>query len=398
MIDRALPGSIALACGILLLAVAAAPAGAQPTPAATRYSAVSAAGDSVRAINAPATTFPSAAASASATRFSFISYGDTRGRFDGERLQEGHSLVVNAMLRTIASRATGPDPIRFVLSSGDAVVDGRSAAQWNASFVDVVGRLVTQGDVPVFPAVGNHDVAHTSVRTSPDRLRGLGHFFAAFQHFIPPEGSPFRLAGYPTYAVQYGNTFVLALDSNIADDSVQYDWVSGQLSRLDRTRFPHVVVSLHHPAYSSGPHGAAIVEPQAAAMRARYMPLFRRYHVELVLAGHEHFFEHWTERYRDQGGQARRLDEIVSGGGGAPPYGYRGEPDLRDYARAGGSDSVRVEHLIRPNLNAWENPFHFIVVHVDGARLRVEYVGVDAGADFQPYRSRTVDIEPASRP
>jgi hypothetical protein len=59
---------------------------------------------------------------------------------------------------------------------------------------------------------------------------------------------------------------------------------------------------------------------------------------------------------------------------------------------------VRVEHLVRPNMNAWENPFHFLVVHVDGDRLRVEYVGVDAGADFQPYRSRTVDLEPASRP
>lgn len=354
--------------------------------------------DSVRAIAAPRTTFPAEEASASATRFSFIAYGDTRGRFDGERLQDGHSLVVNAMLRAIAARANGPDPIRFVLSSGDAVVDGRSAQQWNASFVDVVGRLVSQGDVPIFPAAGNHDVAHTRELSSPDRRRGLGHFLSAYRNFVPPEGSARRLAGYPTYAIGYGNTFVLMLDSNIAQDSVQYDWAAGQLARLDRRRYRHLVVSMHHPAYSSGPHGASIIEPQTAAIRGRYMSLFRRHGVELVIVGHEHFFEQWVERYHDASGHVKRLDEVVSGGGGAPPYPYHGEPDLRDYIRGARPDSVSVEHLVRPATNAWENPYHFVVVHVDGERLQVEYVGVDAGAGFQPYRTRTMDLVPGTRP
>jgi hypothetical protein len=38
---------------------------------------------------------------------------------------------------------------------------------------------------------------------------------------IPTEGSPRRLNGYPTYAVGYGNSFFIALDSNIADDALQ---------------------------------------------------------------------------------------------------------------------------------------------------------------------------------
>jgi hypothetical protein len=383
------------AFGIALLLLAAdALAQSTRAPAATSTTPA----DSVRPIATPRTPLASEAASAGTTRFSFIAYGDTRGRFDGQLLQQIHLLVVTSMLRTIAARASGPDPIRFVVSSGDAVVDGRSAQQWNASFVDVVERLTAQGNVPVFPAAGNHDVAHTSDLASPDRKQGLGHFFAAFGAFIPRDGSPRRLAGYPTYGIGYGNTFILAMDSNVADDSTQYAWVRAQLDGLDRRRYRHVVVVLHHPALSSGPHGAAIVEPQAAAMRARYMPLFRQHHVDLVIAGHEHFFEHWVERYRDVGGVAYRLDEVVSGGGGAPPYPYRGEPDLRDYLKRAAAESLSVEHLVRPAMNAWENPYHYLVVHVDGDHLRIEVVGVDAGAEFQPYRSRTIDLDAAPRP
>jgi hypothetical protein len=331
------------------------------------------------------------------SRFSFIAYGDTRGRFDGELEQQLHLLVVTSMLRTIAARASGPDPIRFVVSGGDAVSDGRSARQWNASFVPIIDRLTTQGNVAVFPAPGNHDATHTMQRDAPDRQRALGHFLAAFRNLIPPVGSPRRLAGYTTYAQGYGNTFVLAIDSNIADDSTQYAWVRTQLAGLDRRRFRHVVVVLHHPPFSSGPHGGAIVEPEAAAHRARYSPLFREYRVDLVIAGHEHLFEHWVERYRDATGP-HRVDEIVTGGGGAPPYVYRGEPDLREYLRESAVDSVTLEHLVRPGMNASDNPYHYVVVHVDGDRLRVEVIGVDAGADFQPYRSRTMDLDPSSRP
>ena len=378
-------------------ALAQSTAGRPSTPTSARRA--SDVDDSVRAIVAPHTPFPSEVASASATRFSFISYGDSRGRFDGELEQQLHLLVITSMVRTIAARASGPDPIRFVVSSGDAVVDGRNAQQWNVSFVPVVDRLTTAGDVPIFPAPGNHDAnaTHAMDHDAPGRGQALGHFFAAFRNMLPPPSSPRRLAGFATYAIGYGNVFLIMMDSNIADDSTQYAWVRAQLAGLDRQRYQHVAVVLHHPPFSSGPHGGAIVEPQAAALRARYMPLFRQYHVALVLAGHEHLFEHWVERYHDASG-LHRLDEIVTGGGGAPPYGYRGEPDLRDYLRAAAADSVTLEHLVRPALNPWETPYHYVVVHVNGDRLRVEVIGVDDGVDFQPYRSRTTDLDPVRKP
>ena len=373
-------------CYWLPLALGASGLVAQPTRGAQ------ATVDTVRGINAPRTPLQSEAASAGVSRFSFIVYGDSRGRRDGEAPQHEHWLVVDGMVKTIAAMANGPDPVRFVLWSGDAVVSGRVPRQWNVSFVDIVNRITGEAGVPFFPAPGNHDVTASPDRNAPTRLEGLRNYLAAFRKLIPSADSPRRLAGYPTYTVGYGNTFAIAFDSNIAADSTQFEWIRAQLEGLDRTRYTNVVVYCHQPAFSSGPHGGAVVENATAVIRAKYMPLFRKHQVRLFFSGHEHLFEHWVERYQDTGGHAYRLDHIVSGGGGAPLYSYQGEPDLRDYIRAGAAEKVTMEHLVRPGADPGQNPYHFTLVHVDGDRIRVEVVGVDFGSTFRPYRSKAAEL------
>lgn len=343
--------------------------------------------DSVVAIAPPRTPLPPEGASAGVTRFSFIVYGDTRGRRDGVEVQYEHSLVIDAMLRVIASRAGTPDAVKFILQSGDAVVNGRDPRQWNRSFTGLINRLTTEGGVPYFLAPGNHDVTGAAALDSPGRREGLANYLRAMAQLIPPDGATRRLDGYPTYAFGYGNAFFLALDSNIADDSVQFDWARRQLEGLDRGRFPNVVAFFHHPVFSSGPHGAAIVERPTAQLRARWMPLFRQHHVSLLLTGHEHLYEHWVERYRDAQGASRRIDQLVTGGGGAPIYQFRGEPDLRSYLAASIADSVQVSHLVRPGPERGDNPYHFVIVHVDGETISVEVQSIDWGVGYAPYRS-----------
>ena len=368
------------------LIVLTSAAGAQ-VPAATRQ-----ADTVVRAVSAPRNPLPSEAQSAGVTKFSFIAYGDNRSRVDGIQLQGEHGLVVASMQRTIAARINSADPVKFIVSSGDMVVNGRDPMMWNVSYVDLVNRLTVATGIPFFPSPGNHDVTSAMILSDTGRQRGLRNYLSAFSQLIPPDGSSRRLAGYPTYACGYGNTFVLAMDSNIADNDVQFNWVRAQLAGLDRGRYRNVAIVLHHPAFSSGPHGGITVELATLALRTMYMPLFRKYHVRLVLAGHEHLFEHWVERYKD-GGQSYRIDQLVSGGGGAPLYAYQGEPDMREYLRASVADSVRLEHLVKPGMNAWENPYHYLVVHVDGEKLRIEVIGVDFGAEFRPYRSKSADLD-----
>ncbi|MEP7001649.1 MAG: metallophosphoesterase [bacterium] len=347
--------------------------------------------DSVLPILPPKFPLPAEAASAGITKFSFIAYGDTRGRHDGVELQAEHTLVIESMLATISKAATTNDPIRFVLQSGDAVVNGAIAKQFSVSYVPLINRLTQVAGVPYFLSVGNHDVGNAIDLADARRVEGLRNYFAANASLIPADGAPRRLNGYPTYAFGYGNTFFVAFDSDIPDDSTQFTWVKSQLEHLDRKRFPNIAMFFHHPPFSSGPHGGAKVERQAASIRAKWMPLIRAHHVRLLLTGHEHLFEHWIERYTDASG-AHRIDEIVSGGGGAPLYGYTGEPDLQAYIAAGAEQKIAVEHRVRPAFEPGANPFHYVVVHVDGTTISVEVVGVDWGRGFQPYRSSAASL------
>jgi len=351
--------------------------------------------ESVQAIKPTAVPLPTEAATASISRFSFISYGDTRGRHDGTELQSEHTLVMEAMLSEIKKSAAAGDSIRFVLQSGDAVANGSIARQLTVSYVPIVEKLTAAG-VPYFLSVGNHDVGNSVDLADPRRTDGLRNYFAANAKLIPPEGSPRRLTGYPTYAFGYGNTFFIAFDSDIPDDQVQFDWVKAQLEQLDRKRYVNIALFYHHPAFSSGPHGGSNVERQALSIRTRWMPLFRTHHVRLLLTGHEHLYEHWVERYVDASG-THRIDQIVSGGGGAPLYAYTGEPDLREYISKNAAAKVSVEHLARPSVEPGGNPFHFVVIHVDGDRISVDVVGVDWGKGFAPYRSSGVTMQDRGR-
>ena len=383
---RPRPGSrrVSSACRLLTLALFAPALGGAQTPAA-RDTIITA------PTLAPRVPLPPEAATASLTRFSFIAYGDTRGRHDGTAIQAEHQLVIESMLATIARAANGPDPVRFVVQSGDAVMNGAFAAQLDVSYIPLINRLTQEAGVPYFLAVGNHDVGNAAEQLHPSRADGLRNYFAANANLIPSESSPRRLRGYPTFAFGYANTFFIAFDSGIPDDAEQLAWVKSQLAGLDRRRYVNVALVFHHPPFSSGPHGGATLERQAASIRTKWMPLFRQHHVRLLLTGHEHLYEHWVERYTDAAG-AHRMDQIVSGGGGAPLYSYTGEPDLRAYLRSDSAAKLSVEHLARPSSDPGANPFHYVVVHVDGAQLSLEVIGVDWGRGFAPYRSNAAKL------
>lgn len=346
----------------------------------------------VRPIAPPATPLPDEVASAGVTKFSFIAYGDTRSGAepgvpgDGEVLHQLHNQLVSGMLVKIKAHASTPYPVRFVVQSGDAVLRGQDAAKWNVSFSPIIERLTGTGNVPYFFAVGNHDVT-TMPPGDPGRALGLHNTLTAMSKLIPPEGSPRRLSGYPTYTFGYGNLFVIMLDSNIASDTFQLAWVTDQLEHLDRSRYGHVIAVFHHPPFTSGLHGGSTIEPQSAAIRDLYAPLFRKHHVQMTIAGHDHLLDHWVERYME-GGVTFRRDDVVTGGGGAPIYTYTGEPDLSAYCAAGAGEHVRMEHLLKPGRTPEENPHHFLVVQVDGDRLSlvVEAIG---GIPYAPYGGRS---------
>jgi hypothetical protein len=112
----------------------------------------------IRPIEPPARPLPRESESTNVTRFSFIAYGDTRSAGpmpgaetqapgDGDVVHPIHSRIVDAMIARIRALANTPFPVRFVIHSGDAVLRGANAAQWNVSFTPIVDRLMRDGGV-----------------------------------------------------------------------------------------------------------------------------------------------------------------------------------------------------------------------------------------------------------
>jgi calcineurin-like phosphoesterase family protein len=355
----------------------------------------------VRPIEPSANPLPPESATASITRFTFFAYGDHRCSCTADAPAEdqtAHAAVVEAMLQRIVSRAATDSPIRFVLSSGDATFRGQNAERWNDAYIPIVERITKAVGVPYFLSVGNHDVSGMPPG-DPGRAVGLHHTLSAVSKLIPPEGSPRRLNGYPTYAFGFGNSFFIAFDSNIAADPIQLAWVTDQLEHLDRNRYRNVFAFFHHPAFSAGPHNGAQpptadgqkppdrVEPSTLAIRTLYAPLFRKYHVRMTIAGHDHLFDHWVEHYVDDEGRNFRRDDVVTGGGGAPIYVYSGEPDVQSYVKGAIDQHVIVDHLAKPGPQVADNPHHFLVIDVDGEKLSLEIVAV--GGRIAPYNGRS---------
>jgi len=110
------------------------------------------------------------------------------------------------------------------------------------------------------------------------------------------------------YSFEYGNAAFRALDTDTqyasyAPGSEQYMWLEATLRQYaDKTwKF----VFFHNPPYSTGAHGSDLT------VRSYLQPLFERYHVNVVINGHDHDYERSV---------ANGVTYIVTGGFGAPLY------------------------------------------------------------------------------
>ena len=102
-------------------------------------------------------------------------------------------------------------------------------------------------------------------------------------------------------------------------ESGQVNWLENSL-RDSRAKWK--VAALHHPIYSSGKkHGSDV------KVRKTLEPLFKRYHVQVVFAGHDHVYE----RTKPQDG----VQYFITGAGGQI---RRGDIDMQSELRAASFD------------------------------------------------------------
>jgi hypothetical protein len=165
-------------------------------------------------------------------------------------------------------------PFEFVLMMGDNLYGSETPADYKKKFQDVYQRLLDD-KVKFYASLGNHD--------QPNER---------FYEYFNMDGKEY-------YRFTKGNVAFYALNSNYMDKK-QLKWFEDELIK-DTSDWK--IAFFHHPPYSSGgKHGSD------KQLREVVEPIFVKYGVNVVLAGHEHFYE----RIKPQKG----IYYFISGAGG----------------------------------------------------------------------------------
>jgi predicted phosphodiesterase len=149
-------------------------------------------------------------------------------------------------------------PFDFVIMLGDNIYGGSKPADFDRKFAVPYKPLIDAG-VKFYASLGNHD--NTNER-----------FY-----------KPFNMNGESYYTYKKGNVRFFVLNSNYMDPK-QAAWLETQLR--DAGKGDWKICYFHHPLYSSAKfHGPSL------DLRQLLEPLFIKYGVDAVFAGHDHVYE-----------------------------------------------------------------------------------------------------------
>jgi predicted phosphodiesterase len=256
-------------------------------------------------------------------RIAFIAYGDTRTN--------------PAAHRSVAACFARHEPL-FVLHDGDLVASGKALELWGPQFftplVDVIDH------VPIMPALGNHEGGAENL----------------LRFFDQPGGRTW-------YSFDCGPVHVTVLDdTQTKPENVQ--WLDQDLAAA---KAPWKIAMYHAPTFNLEGH-------KSDAARTTFLPVFEKYGVDVVVAGHSHMYERFVPLVRKgpplggaaagAGGAAgaaapRPITFITAGGGGAP---------LVSGAAAGPRPAILAQTA---------RAYHYCVFTVDAETLHVEVLSPD---------------------
>lgn len=213
-------------------------------------------------------------------------------------------------------------PYEFVLMLGDNMYGSENTRDFQRKF-EIPYKPVLDKGIKFYASLGNHD-------STNQRMYKLFNMNGErFYTFRPKQGVRF-----------------FALDSNYMDRT-QLQWLEKELAQSGSD---WKIMYFHHPIYSSGGrHGSD------TALREQLEPLFLKYGVDVVLAGHEHFYE----RLKPQKG----IHYFISGGAGKL---RRGD--------VGGTYTEK----------AFDTGFHYMIFEIDGDQMHFQTISdqqktVDSG-------------------
>ena len=213
-------------------------------------------------------------------------------------------------------------PYEFAIMLGDNIYGSERPQDFARKFEEPYKPLL-DANIPFYASLGNHD--------DPN------------QRYY----KPFGMNGQRYYTYQKKDVRFFVLDSNYMDKD-QQAWLERELKDANAK---WKIAYFHHPLYSSGAtHGSEV------DLRTIVEPLFIKYGVNVVFAGHEHFYE----RIKPQQGIS--------------------------YFTAGGSAKLREGNIRKTPLTAkgFDTEQSYMVVEIDGDVMRFQTISkhgkiVDSG-------------------
>jgi hypothetical protein len=149
-------------------------------------------------------------------------------------------------------------PFEFILMTGDNLYGSERPRDYEKKF-SIPYKALIDGGVKFYASLGNHDDSE-QIQYKLFNMDGKKYY-----SFKPKAGVRF-----------------FAVDSNYVDDK-QLQWLDKELAASGSD---WKIAFFHHPLYSSGEtHGSADLQ------RGLLEPIFLKHGVNVVISGHEHFYE-----------------------------------------------------------------------------------------------------------
>ena len=224
-------------------------------------------------------------------------------------------LVALAVLLPGAGHARSAGVYR-IIAMGDFGVGG----QFQRDFGERVRRFEARNRANLLLALGDNDYSESPATFRSNwaesfgwaSRRGLAVAGVLGNHDVRVEEGRYQYStlGIPNrfYRRRAGPVELFLLDSNRIDDA-QTSWLARSLAR---SRAPWKLAVLHHPAFTCGTYRS---HPDVVR---RWVPLFERHRVALVLSGHDHNYQRFLPR--------RGVRYVVHGGGNSRLYPVTGCP------------------------------------------------------------------------
>jgi len=229
--------------------------------------------------------------------------------------------------------------------AGDLVSSGVSLSDWENYWFSALEFDNIAQTRPALFARGNHDAEYA---------------YCYAYSALPENGA--------WYAFNYGNSRFIFLDTEAPTTTSpeQYSWLTNELTSTETQNAEFRIVCFHRLPFSNLWDGGGYIGEEW--VRNDWVPLFQKYHVDMVINGHSHCYDR---------GQTNGVTYIVTGGGG------------------GGLDTQVVAQW--PVFTVQYSRFHYDLMQINGNNLSwTTFANTGETLDSFALRSRIPHLSVAS--